>query len=240
VEGDLRFLSHHETMGTLERCAVRAKLPLRYSQGFNPHPVMSLVLPRPVGVAGTDELLALALDYPDSPASADSDEARGDRLIAELQRQVPAGMTLLRARRVTSRSVRAKRIDCRLPMEPADLPALAARLAELQTLEQWLAERLTSPKRHRPGEPMKKIQIDVKPLTSNLRIEGSDLCWSALPRGESWARPGEVLRLLGLEERINLARVVRTAVEYEFGPAPAPACADDGGPAEPAVGDEGT
>ena len=64
IEGDLRFLSHHNTMKMLERCMVRAKLPIRYSQGFNPQPRFSLPLPRPVGVASDAELAWLELREP--------------------------------------------------------------------------------------------------------------------------------------------------------------------------------
>ena len=62
VEGDLRFLSHHDMMRAMERLVCRAKLPLKYTQGFNPRPVLSLSLPRPVGVASRAELLVVTLE----------------------------------------------------------------------------------------------------------------------------------------------------------------------------------
>lgn len=59
IAGRLRFLSHAETMRVFERACMRAGVPVKYSQGFNPHPKLSLPLPRPVGVASDEELLVL-------------------------------------------------------------------------------------------------------------------------------------------------------------------------------------
>ena len=47
IAGDLRYLSHRDTMRAWQRVFVRAQMPLRYSQGFNPHLRFSLPLPRP-------------------------------------------------------------------------------------------------------------------------------------------------------------------------------------------------
>jgi radical SAM-linked protein len=57
----VRFLSHAETMRLFQRALVRAGVQIAYSQGFNPHQKMSLVLPRSVGVESDDEILCLRL-----------------------------------------------------------------------------------------------------------------------------------------------------------------------------------
>ena len=41
-EGDVRFISHLEYARTINRSLRRAKLPVAYSEGFNPHIKMSL------------------------------------------------------------------------------------------------------------------------------------------------------------------------------------------------------
>lgn len=55
----MRFLSHAETVRVFARGAARAGIRIQYSQGFNPHPKLSLPLPRSVGVESDDELLCL-------------------------------------------------------------------------------------------------------------------------------------------------------------------------------------
>ncbi|MBW7991664.1 MAG: DUF2344 domain-containing protein, partial [Planctomycetes bacterium] len=50
IGGPLRFISHAQTLSVFQRACVRAGIEIRYSQGFNPRPRLSLPLPRPVGV----------------------------------------------------------------------------------------------------------------------------------------------------------------------------------------------
>ncbi len=49
----------------LQRALLRQEMPLRYSEGFNPRPRLSLPLPRSVGVASDDEVLCAMVDLPD-------------------------------------------------------------------------------------------------------------------------------------------------------------------------------
>ncbi|MDR1821671.1 MAG: TIGR03936 family radical SAM-associated protein [Oscillospiraceae bacterium] len=51
------FVSHLDTMRTLQRVFRRADIPVKYSQGFNPHPIMSIVLPLSVGQSSICEVL---------------------------------------------------------------------------------------------------------------------------------------------------------------------------------------
>ena len=64
----LAFISHLDTHRAYYRMFKRANVPLAYSQGFNPHPVMSLAAPLPLGfMSNADYLdLALAEDIPTS------------------------------------------------------------------------------------------------------------------------------------------------------------------------------
>ncbi len=66
IEGNLRFLSHRQTATMLERALIRAGLDLSYSEGFNPHPRMSLPLPRTVGVVSQNDVLTVSLASTDT------------------------------------------------------------------------------------------------------------------------------------------------------------------------------
>ncbi|HEX40644.1 MAG TPA: DUF2344 domain-containing protein [Phycisphaerales bacterium] len=57
VHGPLRFLSHAEMVRLFQRACVRAGIRVRHSLGFNPHPKMSLPLPRTVGVQCEGDVL---------------------------------------------------------------------------------------------------------------------------------------------------------------------------------------
>jgi len=55
--GRAKYISHLDLMATFRRALLRAGVELRYTQGFNPHPVMSIALPLSVGCESVCELL---------------------------------------------------------------------------------------------------------------------------------------------------------------------------------------
>lgn len=54
-----RYLSHLDIQRGLQRAIRRAGLPVLYSSGFNPHPLISFASALPVGVTGSLEVLEL-------------------------------------------------------------------------------------------------------------------------------------------------------------------------------------
>jgi radical SAM-linked protein len=59
IRGLARFLSHQETARMFRRAIARSGLSICYSEGFNPHPKLSLPLPRSVSMASQCELLQI-------------------------------------------------------------------------------------------------------------------------------------------------------------------------------------
>ncbi len=204
IEGNLRFGSHHDLMRAMERTAERAGLVVEYSQGFNPRPRLSLVCPRSVGLATEDDLLVLSLDAP----------IEGDQLLAKLSEHAPEGIRFVRAEQlVGSRAPQPVRTRHELNLPPDKLSQLPQRLNELQTMPSWPVERQVSAGRRKS---MRAKTIDLRPSVEEIYLEGKTLHVTLVRQDDMWARPGEVLRLVGLDDRVDLARMVRTKVEYEM------------------------
>ncbi len=83
-EKPLRFLSHLDMMRLWERALRRAGLPLRYSQGYHPHPRLSLALPLAVGMTAEAEWMEVEFL---SPVPTETVRER-------LSPQLPAGLSL--------------------------------------------------------------------------------------------------------------------------------------------------
>ena len=66
--GRLRFTSHRDFSRAFERAVFRARLPMAYSSGFNPHPRISYAGAAPTGSASEAEYLELALAEVTDPA----------------------------------------------------------------------------------------------------------------------------------------------------------------------------
>jgi len=80
--GRLRFTSHRDFSRAFERAVFRARLPMAYSSGFNPHPRISYAGAAPTGSASEAEYLELALAEVVDPAAVHValDEALPDGL----------------------------------------------------------------------------------------------------------------------------------------------------------------
>jgi radical SAM-linked protein len=59
--GRLRFTSHRDFSRAFERALVRARIPMAYSSGFNPHPRISYAGASPTGAASEAEYLEIGL-----------------------------------------------------------------------------------------------------------------------------------------------------------------------------------
>jgi len=55
----VKFISHLDIVRLWQRALHRAEIPLAYSEGFSPHPRISLAAPLPIGVTGQAELMGI-------------------------------------------------------------------------------------------------------------------------------------------------------------------------------------
>ena len=83
--GRLRFTSHRDFSRAFERALVRARIPMAYSSGFNPHPRISYAGASPTGAASEAEYLEIGL----------AEQRRPRRLAADLDEALPDGLDVL-------------------------------------------------------------------------------------------------------------------------------------------------
>jgi radical SAM-linked protein len=116
--GRLRFTSHRDFSRAFERALVRARIPMAYSSGFNPHPRISYAGASPTGAASEAEYLEIGL----------ADKVDPERLAADLDDALPDGLDVLEVVEATPGGLADRleasrwRIDVPLPpdeVEPA-------------------------------------------------------------------------------------------------------------------------
>ena len=59
--GPIRFVGHLDVMRYMQKANRRAGLPVRYSEGFSPHQIMSFALPLSVGATSDGEYLDMSM-----------------------------------------------------------------------------------------------------------------------------------------------------------------------------------
>jgi radical SAM-linked protein len=193
-EGETRFLSHHDLMRLFERAVRRAELPLRMTQGFNPHPKLSILLALPLGAEADEEPVEIQLERP-IPARD---------VLERLNAQLPPGIRIVEAEEVaTGTKPRPSGMVYRvhLPDPGCDLQARAAAfLAE----ENVIVER-ESPKGRRT--------IDLRPAVTGLVVDGTTLILELAVGQAGTPKPAEVVEaLLGVPPSPSM-RLRRTEVQ---------------------------
>lgn len=86
----LRYIGHLDLMRSWQRALRRSGLPIRYSNGFNPHILLSFASPLTVGVAGLREIMDVPMAQEISP----------DQMVSELNKVLPDCLQAVSARRV--------------------------------------------------------------------------------------------------------------------------------------------
>jgi len=81
--GRAAYLSHLDVMRTFQRAFIRAGVRLKHSEGFNPHPKMSIAMPLQLGCESVSEILdAVILEAPED-------------LVGAMNRALPEGIRVL-------------------------------------------------------------------------------------------------------------------------------------------------
>jgi radical SAM-linked protein len=214
--GRLRWLGHLNINRALERALRRSRLPVTYSQGFNPHIKLSFAAPLPVGAEGLAELCAVDLD---EPVTAREFVARlAPQLFDDLQ--IGEAQVLLRGRRSPFADLSRACYELDLPYQgPAEARRLMDAVERLQQADSLPVERPTK---------SQTLQVDIRPHvhTIGVSLESGETArlTMQLSMGEiALAKPGEVLRCLadlmggachsGTETVLAPVRIVRTGVE---------------------------
>lgn len=83
-KGALQYISHLDLMRTMTRAIVRAKVPVKYTEGYNPKPHLVFSAPLPLGAESCAEFLDIGV-----VASVDYDD-----VLLRLNRNLPAELTV--------------------------------------------------------------------------------------------------------------------------------------------------
>ncbi len=81
---EVRFVSHLDMLRLFQRAFRRARLPLAFSQGFNPHPLMSFATALSVGFTSEGEYLDVIL----------TEQVAPEKLMTEVNATLPAGVEI--------------------------------------------------------------------------------------------------------------------------------------------------
>ena len=192
--GAAAYISHLDLMKALQRSFVRAGLPVKYSQGFNPHIDMSIVVPLSTGYETRCDLCDLDLVSDELP----------DNFVESLNAVMPRGMKVLHAG-AADRPVREiAYCSYEIILPKGDAGAMKTLFEQPVTLE----------KRSKRGRREVNLQDYIKQL--EFAAEGENtVCRCILTAGNDPLNPmylTQALKNAGLVEEDATAKYIRTGI----------------------------
>ncbi|MDM8527509.1 TIGR03936 family radical SAM-associated protein [Anaerolineales bacterium HSG24] len=194
----VKYIGHLDLMLAWERALRRARIPLAYSQGFNPRPKMQVASSLPLGTIGTAERLDIivteTLDF--------------DEIIERIRQALPVGLGLISIEEVALKSPALQHLlrqaDYTINLE-TELPEpdISSRIEQIMTQEELLQTR-----RRRKREE----QINIRPWLYQLNLvsaqDGEATITMRVANGQHGnLRPAEVMTALGfVENRFTVER----------------------------------
>ena len=176
----LRHIGHLDLMRAMQRALRRSGLPLRYSQGFNPHILLTFAAPLSVGMPGKREIMEVPIEG----------EMSAEAFKEKLSLALPPDLPCLSVRPVED-------------AHPAPMALLTAALYEAQldtappefqkTVDAYLAQAaIPAVRKTKSGEK----PCDLKPMIHLLRADGNTLTMALALSEKATCKPDLLLSSL--------------------------------------------
>lgn len=192
----LKFISHLDITRLWHRALRRAKIIIAYSEGFNPHPKISLAAPLQLGVTSDAELIDIFLAGRTTPQD----------FTQRVQAELPAGLDVLQAFSVPY-DVRA--LQAQVAYADYTVKADAAPGVDIAQAVFRLMSSLSIPWRHLRDTGIKSY--DLRPLIVTLSFSGFENDKAVLNMrlrcgAGGTGRPEQVIKALGMDRPLSIHR----------------------------------
>lgn len=152
------YISHLDLMHMLQRVFLRAGYQLKYSEGFNPHPVISIAVPLSVGASSVCELLDFTLL---------DEHINYEKLIRDFNAKVPEGIKALAVYEPVRKAggIKWLRVEGVYDYDDRDINAMAEELKKF-----YAAKEIPVVRKTKRGEGV----LDIAPHIRELNIEAGE------------------------------------------------------------------
>lgn len=206
-----RFLAHRELMTLMERAVIRARLSIKFSEGFNPRPRISYLTALGVGIESLDEVIYLQLSDWLAPAEI----AR--RLQEQFVRAQNLGINITRVEPILTKTLpKLYEVEYRISF-PAELNIPSdKKIQEMLKHEKIIVERSHhggTKKHQQTPRILSGRQVNIRPYINHIKKMNNDLVISIRVTQHGSARPKEVLNTLGVPTlRVGICKI-RTVLD---------------------------
>ncbi len=197
----IRHIGHLDIQRSVQRGLRRSGLPVAYSNGFNPHILITFASALSTGACGLREIMDVTM----------AEEVTAEEFLERMNKAMPPEMRLSEARALDQKhpalmaSLRAAKYDL-LIRDPEQAEKLAAAIPGMMEKETVMAMRKTK-------TALK--ECDIKPLIHELKSEGLHILATLTLNEREACKPGMLTEALareaGIEGEVRML-VTRTAL----------------------------
>lgn len=157
-EAQAAYISHLDLMRTFQRCFPRTELDIRHTQGYHPHPILSIVLPLPVGQSSQCELLDFEV----------TQESDGSGIAEKLNTGMPTGIRVLDCYEATRpiRELDSLRADVTLEYDGSVPQDAARRIEALISRDSLVIQKRTKRK--------ELADVDIAPMLRRAAVTAGE------------------------------------------------------------------
>lgn len=156
--GNAKYISHLDSLRVLHRSVLRADIPIAYSQGFSPHPLMSFATALALGHTGECEWIDVKMQ----------EDMQVDEFIKRINPCLPTGYEV----------TNAYSVDDKFPaiagfMQSADYEATTDATIDISTLNNAIQTLLSGSilitKRKKSGNKKIEAEVDIRPAVYEMK-----------------------------------------------------------------------
>ncbi|MEA1971705.1 MAG: TIGR03960 family B12-binding radical SAM protein [Candidatus Cloacimonadota bacterium] len=150
----LQYISHLDLLRMIHRVLSSAKIPLAFSQGYNPHPKVAFGPPLPIGVQGLNEFFDVSLYQ-------EMDSAKLLKTIKESFKDILPIKNISRLHTKKERNMNLFQFEeFLIQFNSFDSTSIKEKLLDFQNAESWAFERIRKSKRQKVN--LKSVIMDIQ------------------------------------------------------------------------------
>lgn len=164
----LKYISHLDLMRLFQRTFRRGDIPIKYSEGFNPQPKLSIANPLALGIASDEEYMDIDLD----------EKMPAEDFANKMNMELPEDIKVLEAKYIEEN----KSISSLVSWSFYEIKFEANNIGDEGNLESLIKEWLTKAKIiitkvRRKGKKVTEREQDIKPLIGNVIVKDMTEGW---------------------------------------------------------------
>ena len=170
-EAQASYISHLDLLRTMQRAFPRAELDISHSHGYHPHPIISIVLPLPVGQSSECEMMDFTVEQ----------TTDGSGIAEKLNTGMPCGLHVLDCYEAVRpvRELAFLKADIELEYDSGVPAGAVEQLMELFGREEIIIQKRTKRKN--------LADVDIAPMIQSveLRAEEGKICGTVVVQAQN-------------------------------------------------------